>query len=401
VGLSDDLQSEDDATRLAACNRAASEGGLEHVPQLLDLALYDLAEVKFAGGMAEDWRSVSAAASGALAAILERLGETESAARAVGTDLRHDDEAVGSLLYYLGAPAEAVRRELETHPEPRVRLRALKAVLTTERTPELVRRMLADPSPLVRVEATRSIAAGDEYPRALTDAAPAVRLEVARQLRAGARHTEGILQALERERDPDVRHALVQCLPSRWREGGDAITVALRRALDEPRADTRRVAAETLKRAGEAHVGQAIVARLPVESDRHALYALLSYEHLAHYGKAVLPFVASLFLETRDGLLRSAALHALVRFGWCDLPRVLPLATHEDEETRRAALFLLGSQPSTTTLAQVKALRSNSEPVRRGLETLVLQLAAQLQKGAVPGLRRRDGSDSDRLRDLS
>ena len=383
MGLSEDLRSDDDATRLAACRRAVSEGGLEHVPALLELALTDRADVRTIGGIAEHYERVSHAAAGALGAIFQRLGETESAARAVATDLRHDDELAGELLYFLGKPAEAVRRELESHPEPRVRLRALKAVLSTHRTPELVQRMLADPSPLVRREAATSSAGWDGYPRVLlSEPAPEVRLEIARQLRAGARHLDVILRALERERAPDVRLALVQCLPPRW-QAGAAVTEALRKALDEADPRARRVAAEALKQVGSADVGEAIAARVPVETDRLTLYALLSYNRLAQHGKAVLPFVASLFLATKDVTLRSASLHALVRFGWCELPPVLPLATSEDEDTRRAAHFLLASQPSPARLAQVKALKSDGGPVKVSLEDLVAKLSARLAETGV------------------
>lgn len=379
MGLREDLQSDDDATRLDACRRATSEGDLELVPLLLDLALRDRADVKVMGGMAEMWSRVSHAAAGALGAILERLGETESAARAVGTDLQHDDEAVGELLYFLGKPAEAVRRELETHPEPRVRLRALKAVLSTHRTPELVQRMLADPSPLVRVEAATSGAAWDEFPRVLlSEAAPEVRLEIARQLRAGGRHADVVLEALERERDPDVRHALVECLPPRWKSGARVIE-ALRKALEEPRAETRRVAARALKRLSDAQVGQAIAARIPVETDRLTLYELLSYEHLARHGKDLPPAIATLLATTQNDQLRSAALHALVAFGWRAQPLVVPLAAHANADVRKAARFFLSKHESAPTLVQLRALKADGAAVRRELQKLVDGMTAAVK----------------------
>lgn len=328
------------------------------------------------GGVAELWMPVSQAAAGSLATLLERLGETESAARAVGTDLQHDDAAVGQLLSFLGEPAEAVRRELEVHPEPRVRLRALKAVLSTRRSPELVQRMLADPSPLVRIEAATSGAAWDELPKVLlSEAAPEVRLAIARELRAGTRHADVVLEALARERDPDVRHALVECLPPRWRAGA-RITEALRQALDAPRADTRRFAAGALKRVNDAQVGKAIAARIPVETDRLALYELLSYEHLARHGKELPAFIASLLETTADAQLRSAALHALVRFDWRAQPLVVPLAAHATAEVRRAAHFFLSKHESVPTLVQLRALKAGSQAARRDLQQLVDRVAA-------------------------
>jgi HEAT repeat protein len=282
VSLLDRLQHPDDEVRLAAVRLAATSGELGLVDTLLDLALHDSAEVRTAGGLAEVYEHVGDAAAEALGGILGRRDGDDPRIRAVAVDLDQDDERVATLLYYLGRRYEPLRRELETHPEGRVRLRAVKAVLATERTREFAARFLADSSPLVRAEALRVPAnqQGHDACRRLLaeDPDPRVRTAAAGALRFTSVGSGPFIAAARVETDPGVRRMLLACLARRYHDRANALAVA--GFLTDPRWFVRREAAAALRDVADPAVVAAVALRVLVEPDDRVLYQLVPHKHL-------------------------------------------------------------------------------------------------------------------------
>ncbi len=376
--LREELFDDDARVRLDAVDRAAREGDAADVARLLHVALHADVDVKVGAGPSEPHRNLADAAAGALRLVFDRIGVDSEAVRAAALDLRQDDARVGALLYFLGPHADALRAELLAHDDERLRLRAERAVLSTERTGDDVRRALLDPSPLVRQEALSATRAWSEYPRVLIeDPSPDVRRRTAVELRAGTRHADAILRALQVEREDAVRAALVACLPGRMRdvEHAGAIRDALIAALDEPTADARRVAAEALRDVDDARVGRAIAERIPRETHRLALYALVGHRYLPRDAPRLYDFVADLWSTTTDAQLRSAAVHTLVAYGRGPVERAVEMLLGDDPLARTSARFLLVQVGGTAALA---ALHASGTSARE--RKLTARVAAQLRE---------------------
>ena len=321
MSLLDQLNDPDDLTRLRAAQRAAADGGPEHVDVLLDMALHDPTEVQTTGGIAEVWQNVSDAAAQGLKGILGRQDGLDERIRRAVSDLAEDDERVGRLLYYLGERYEPVRRELETRSEERLRLRALKAVLSTKRPAELNLRFLADPAPLVRIEALEGSAGFTlaDLERPLTDPSPQVRLAAAKKVR-WADGSAAFVAAARVETDRKVRQSFVDGLTSR------PLTEAVREALVGYLADddnyTENKAAGRLKQVDDPGVGAAIASRILVQDDEEKLAILAEYRHLLKYAPELRDPLAHMHRCTPDGWLR----HVLG-----DVLRAEPVAYSEDD----------------------------------------------------------------------
>ncbi|GIF52342.1 hypothetical protein DFJ67_8138 [Asanoa ferruginea] len=275
------LRDADDAVRLAAIRRAATSGEVGLFDDLLDLALHDTSEVRTEGGLAEVYEHVGDAAAEALGRILRRRSGVDPRVRAVAFDLAHDDDRVATLLYYLGTPYEPLRRELLEQPEGRLRLRAVRAVLSTERRPELSARLLADPSAAIRVEGLRGPRPDrDTCLRLLRDdPSPEVRLVAARELRFAPQvGSEPFAAAALVERDPAARAMLLSCLARRRHDRANVAAIV--GFLAEPAAYLRRDAAQALSDVDDPVAAAAIGLRLLVEPDRSARSALLAHQRL-------------------------------------------------------------------------------------------------------------------------
>ncbi|RSM62251.1 hypothetical protein DMB66_22515 [Actinoplanes sp. ATCC 53533] len=282
MSLLDRLGHPDDEVRLEAARLAAASGELGLVDKLLELALHDNAEVRTIGGIAEVYEHVGDAAAEALGRILGRRSDVDTRIRAAALDLDLDDDRVASLLYYLGAPYEPLRQELETHPEDRVRLRAVRAVLSIHRTKEFGARFLTDRSAAVRVEAL-NVARGHEHEVYLRlmrdDPAPRVREVAARSLRfTPAIGSEPFIAAARVERDPAARAMLLSCLTYRRRDRANVLAIVA--FLADTAGYTRRLARDALRAVDDATVGAAIAFRVLVEPDDPEMCGLLHQKHL-------------------------------------------------------------------------------------------------------------------------
>ncbi|GAA4691800.1 hypothetical protein [Phytohabitans rumicis] len=282
MSLRDRLGHPDDEVRLAAARRAAISGDLGLVDPLLEMALHDTAEVRTEGGIAEVYEHVGDAAAQALGRILGRRQEDDPRIRAAALDLDLDDDRVATLLHFLGPKYEPLRRELETHAEDRVRLRAVRAVLSIDRTGEFSARFVTDPAAAVRVEALEvpaTVLDLDVCLRLLReDPAPSVRTVAARSLRFTPVGSEPFIAAARVERDPRARAMLLSCLVRRRRDRPNALAVAGFFADAAPY--TRSQACEALRGVDDAAVGAAIAVRVLTEPDERKLIGLLGYRHL-------------------------------------------------------------------------------------------------------------------------
>jgi hypothetical protein len=300
VSLAEDLNDPDDMIRLLAVGRAARDGGPELIGKLLDMALHDGAEVQTAGGVAERWDNVSDAAAGALAAVLRRHAPADQRIRRAVVDLAENDDRVGRLLYFLGPDAEPVRRELETSSEERLRARALRAVLPVDRPVELNRRFLADPSPIVRLEALRGSSrfGPEDAPRALTDASAEVRLAAVRKLQW--RDTPAFVAAARVETVREVREQYVEALVDR------PLTDDVFRALLGYLADdgwVGRTAARRLRLIDSPGVVAAVASRILVVDDEAHLATLAEFPHLLEYAPELWEPLQCLHRSASDGEL--------------------------------------------------------------------------------------------------
>lgn len=285
VSLAEDLNDPDDMTRLLAVGRAARDGGPEVIGKLLDMALHDGAEVQTAGGVAERWDNVSDAAAGALAAVLRRHATVDRRIGRAVVDLAENDDRVARLLHVLGPDAEPVRRELETSSEERLRMRALRAVRPVDRPVELNRRFLADPSPIVRLEALRGSSrfGPEDAHRALTDVSVEVRLAAVRKLQW--RDTSAFAAAARVETVREVREQYVQALVDR------PLTDDVFRALLGYLADdgwVGRMAARRLRLIDSPGVVAAVASRILVVDDEAHLSTLAEFPHLLEYAPELL-----------------------------------------------------------------------------------------------------------------
>jgi hypothetical protein len=300
VSLAQDLNDPDDMTRLLAVWRTAREGGPEVIGKLLDIALHDGAEVQTAGGVAERWDNVSDAAAGALAAVLRRHAPADQRIGRAVVDLTENDDRVSRLLLFLGPDAEPVRRELETSSEERLRMRALRAVRPVDRPVELNRRFLADPSPIVRLEALRGSSrfGPEDAHRALTDVSAEVRLAAVRKLQW--RDTPAFVAAARVETVREIREQYVQALVDR------PLTDDVFRALLGYLADdgwVGRMAARRLRLIDSPGVVAAVASRILVVDDEAHLANLAEFPHLLEYAPELLEPLQCLHRSATDGEL--------------------------------------------------------------------------------------------------
>ncbi|GAA2376824.1 HEAT repeat domain-containing protein [Dactylosporangium salmoneum] len=295
--LRDALRDPDPAVRLDAARRAGEAGDHRLVDALLRAALTDGAEVRVAGGLGETFEHAGDAAAVALGEILARRGGIDERVAGEVTDPAHDDDRVATLLYYLGPRYEPLRQRLEAHPDPRVRLRAARAVLSIHRTAAYAAKLLADPSPLLRLEGLQ-VPAGvrddDVCLRLMAgDPAPEVRAGAALLLRFAAIGVEPFVAAVRSERDPGVRAALLACLAHRRRDP-EAVR-AMVGLLGDAATAVRKAAAEALRDAGEPGVaGPAIGLRVLAEPDEGVLAVLLRYRPLLQEAPQLRPVIERL-----------------------------------------------------------------------------------------------------------
>jgi len=322
--------------RLEAARRATTSGDLGLVDTLLHMALHDSAEVRTAGGMAEVYEHVGDAAAGALGGILGRRDEDDPRVRATAVDLRLDDERVANLLYYLGRRYEPLRRELETHPEERVRLRAVNAVLPTHRTGEFSARFLADSSPAIRIEALnvpKNVLDFDACLRLMRDdPVPRVRAAAAKRLSYSSVGSEPFVEAARVETHLAPRAALLSCLGYRLQD--PAVVRAVVGYLAEDSPALRRQAAAQLRDIADPVVAAAVALRVLVEPDSWVLGQLLQYKHLLALAPELRGLLERLHRHARgDGRrwLLSAALKV-------PSPPPSPRAAGELDERQRAAV---------------------------------------------------------------
>ncbi|GID32466.1 hypothetical protein [Paractinoplanes brasiliensis] len=281
----DGLDDPDDLTRLMAIWASGSDGGPEVVGKLLDLALHDDTEVQVTGGIAERWDAVSDAAANALVSVVRRHALDEPRIRRAVVDLAEDDTRVGRLLQFLGPDAEPMRRELEASSEERLRLRALHAVHPVNRSVEFNHRFLADPSPLVRLEALRGRSWFDpeDAQRALTDVDADVRAAAVRK--AQWQGTPAFIAAARAETVPKVRELYVQALVKQ------PLTDDVFRSLLGYLADdgwVGRTAAQRLRLIDNPGVVAAVASRILVFEDEAHLAALTEFPHLFEYAPELL-----------------------------------------------------------------------------------------------------------------
>lgn len=300
MALIDELASSDDMARLLAVGTAARSGDPTLVDPLLRLALTDPTEVKTAGGLAEHYEKISSAAAQAVRALLEPADGPDPRIRAAALDPAQDDERVAGLLYYLGDRYEPLRRELETSDDPRLRLRALTAVLSIDRSPELTGRFLRDPDPAVLVEALRGNAPVADREPLLRDPRPEVRRAAAEALRY-AKESVAFVEAARRETDPVVRHAFLSGLTFRGRDR--PVQRALISYLDPP-GPHLGAAATQLARTDDAGVAAAIASRVLLAVHDDGVYQLLGYQHLAAHAPELRPTLERLHRRTPYGALR-------------------------------------------------------------------------------------------------
>ncbi|GAA3454458.1 HEAT repeat domain-containing protein [Dactylosporangium matsuzakiense] len=280
--LRDALRDPNPVVRLEAARAAAGSGDHRLVEPLLEVALRDTAEVRVPSGLGETYEHVGDAAAVALGEILSRRSGIDTRVALAAEDLHCDDDRVATLLYYLGPRYEPLRQRLEHHEQPRLRLRAARAVLSINRTAAFAARLLDDPSPLVRLEGLQVPAHLRDDAAALRlmriDPDPRVRAEAAMLLRFTATGVEPFAAAARTEPDPAVRTALVACLAHRRRDPQAVRAIA--GLLGDPAAQVRRAAAEALRDATDPVAGAAIGLRVLAEPDDDVLGALLRYRSL-------------------------------------------------------------------------------------------------------------------------
>ncbi|BCJ50374.1 hypothetical protein Asp14428_18490 [Actinoplanes sp. NBRC 14428] len=300
VSLTEDLDDPDDLTRLLAVEKAGRDGGPEVIGRLLDLALHDGAEVQVAGGMTERWDTVSDAAAGALAAVLRRHPPAGPRIGRAVADLTENDDRVARLLHCLGADAEPLRRELETSSEERLRLRALRAVRPSDRTVEFGRRFLADPSPLVRLEALRGSSrfAPEDAQRALSDVNAEVRLAAVRKMQW--RDTPAFLAGARVETVREIREQYVRALVD-LPLTDDVFAALLGYLADDGWAG--RTAARRLRLIDSPGVVAAVASRILVVDDEAHLADLAGFPHLLEYAPELVEPLHRLHRGATDGEL--------------------------------------------------------------------------------------------------
>jgi HEAT repeat protein len=304
VSLRDRLEHPDDEVRLDAARAAAMSGDLGLVDVLIDLALHDTAEVRTTGGIAEVYEHVGDAAAGALGRILDRRAEDDPRVRATALDLDHDDERVATLLYYLGRRYEPLRRELEAHPHERVRLRAVNAVLSIQRTREFSDRLMTDPSPAIRIQALdvpKNVLDRDACLRLMRDdPAPEVRAAAAKTLAYTAVPAAPFVEAARVETHPAPRGALLSGFY--YRMNDPAVVRAVIGYLGEESHIARRKAVDMLRAVPHPAAGAAIALRVLVEPDDWVFHQLLAYKFLLTHAPELRPLIERMHRHARtDG----------------------------------------------------------------------------------------------------
>lgn len=311
------LTHDDPEIRLEAARGAgADDPGI--VELLLDMALHDTEEVRTIGGIAEMYERISDRAAEALRRILGRKPGIDDRVRAAVLDQTAGDEQVARLLYFLGPQFEPLRLELETHPEARIRLRSLQAILSTRRTVEVRDRFITDPDPAVRAEALNipgSLTDPDLCVRLmLEDPGPAVRRAAAQTLRYRTEiGTEPFLTAYRNESDVSVRRMLLSCLSHRRRDHENAAAIAT--FLNDADYILRSQAAQALSKVRDASIVELIADRIPVEEHSYVLMALLRHPRLLAYAPQLQPLLEERRADPRSDGERHALDTALASGG--------------------------------------------------------------------------------------
>jgi hypothetical protein len=181
---------------------------------------------------------------------------------------------------------------LEGHEDPRVRLRALKAIPPSQRTAEIRDRLVIDPDPGVRAESLNVPRADVELCVRLmrTDPAPVVRRAAAMAVRfTQAVGSEAFIAVLPNESDPSVRAMLLSCLTYRPRDHVNAAAIAS--FLDDGNRFLRSQAAQALRTVRDAGMVAGIARRIEVEDDPGVLMGLLRQPRLLAYAPQLRPFL--------------------------------------------------------------------------------------------------------------
>lgn len=181
---------------------------------------------------------------------------------------------------------------------------------------------------------------------------------------------EGLIKALNYDRDPAIRAAAAQALAA---FPSADVQKALREILTDPAPEVRQAAVRSLAAVGKFQATEALIAALADEDDAVAQEAAMSLATIKD-PRAVSPLI-QIVRSGKRPYLREAALDALKTIGPAAARAAVPLLYHQDAQTREAGRAILKRMGA----AAIPTLRPYLSDENRDLRWRLVEVVGEIE----------------------